>query len=145
MNRVLTQIAFCVLTRVMEINCILFHCVPFFSIYQPSYPLLLWYQEIEFRFWLTALPFIFVFIIAPENLRRNHVPSHKAGVQWLWSLSFPLPLTSQNCLHFLIFSISYFYPLWTLTLFFVLLCFVISVIEKEWVRNQTEIKLIFKN
>ena len=145
MNKVLTHIAFCVLTRVMKINYILLHCVPFFSIFapffpicQPSCPLLLWYQEMEFHFWLIALLFLFVLIIVPDHLQRNHMASTEAGVQQF--CSFPI-LLSYPPNNFFIFLFSLFLiaiSLWNFFFNFVLLCFMISKVEKEWVRMQTE-------
>lgn len=101
--RVLTHIAFCVLKRFMEINYIWFHCIPFFSICQPSYPLLLWYREIEFHFWLIALLFLFVLIIVPDHLQRNHMASTEADVRHF--CSFPSPPPSHSPITS---SISYF-------------------------------------
>lgn len=145
MDKVLTQIAFCVVTRVMEINYISFHCAPWFSVCQSSYLLLLWSQEIEFHFWLTAWLFLFVLLTVPDHSQRNHAASSEGGVQWL--CSFLLPFLSPRQYHFIFLFLLFFtaMSLW-IHLFIFVLCFVISKIVKEWLRMQTEeVKFLFLN
>lgn len=133
--------AFHVFIRHMEINYILFYCVPFFFYLSA----IITSTIVVSRNWIPFLIYCFTFLIYGRHCLRPFT-KEPYGIQWSWCevilLLFFLPSSHQSLSNIFIFLFSLFpTAISTLESFFfflVSLCFMISKVEKEWVKIQPE-------